>query len=163
MSARREEAWDPTNPTTLVIACSDGRFQEELDDFLRSELGVRQYDRLYVPGGAGALSPSGIEFSRASTQRNECRFLMEAHGITRVILLVHGPAPDGPTTATCGDYRRLFPDSSSQQIRAQQAEDLAGILQDTMWSTVDVEVLRCEVDATGTVEFVRLGGTTRER
>jgi len=48
-------SWDAANPNALVVACSDGRFQEELDAFLRAELALRQYDRLYVPGGAGGL------------------------------------------------------------------------------------------------------------
>ena len=41
--------WDPERPRVLVAACSDGRLQEATDAFLSSALGVRQYDRLYVP------------------------------------------------------------------------------------------------------------------
>ena len=41
--------WEPDRPRILVAACSDGRLQEATDAFLARALGVRQYDRLYLP------------------------------------------------------------------------------------------------------------------
>src|SRR4026209_2489832 len=57
--------WLPDRPSTLVIACSDGRLQEATDEFLAHHLQVTRYDRFYVPGGAGALAASGRDFLRA--------------------------------------------------------------------------------------------------
>jgi len=76
--------WEPERPHILVVACSDGRLQEATDAFLARALGVRQYDRLYVPGGGGALSASGREFIRAGQLRAECRFLVDARSFTKV-------------------------------------------------------------------------------
>lgn len=153
-SLSRGQSWDAANPGTLVVACSDGRFQEELDAFLHTQLGLRQYDRLYLPGGAGALAPSGIEFTRAQQVRKECQFLIEAHGIERVILLFHGPAADGPEEAACGDYRRKFPGRSAHEIRRRQDDDLTEVLRSGISRGVTVECYRCEVTALGTVQFV---------
>ena len=152
----REIQWDSTDPDVLVVACSDGRFQEELDVLLREDLRVTHYDRLYLPGGAGALAPSGIEFTRAAALQKECRFLIEAHGIKRVILLFHGPAIDGPDDAACGDYRREFPGHSVHQIRKQQDNDLAELLRASIWRGVTLEVLRMEVTRERTVELTAL-------
>jgi hypothetical protein len=148
--------WDSADPDVLVVACSDGRFQVELDVFLQSHLRITRYDRLYVPGGAGALASSGIEFSRAAAMEKECRFLITAHAINRVVLLFHGPAPDGPQDAACGDYRRVFPEHSTRQIRQQQDTDLAAILRMELWRGVTLDVFRAEVTQQRTVEFVRL-------
>jgi len=154
-------SWDAANPNALVVACSDGRFQEELDAFLRAELALRQYDRLYVPGGAGGLASSGIEFTRAHQIQKECKFLIEAHGIERVILVFHGPAPDGPEAATCGDYRRKFPGVSAHEIRKRQDDDALEILRQTAFRTTPVEIYRCEVTGRGTVRFVRVPAAER--
>jgi len=153
-----EITWDASDPDVLVVACSDGRFQEELDVFLQEHLHITHYDRLYLPGGAGALAPSGIEFTRAAALQKECRFLIEAHGIKRVILFFHGPRTDGPYEAACGDYRREFPGSSVTEIRKQQDLDLVELLRASIWHGVSLEVLRAEVTRDRRVEFVRLHG-----
>ncbi len=148
--------WDATDPDVLVVACSDGRSQTELDEYLRAERHISHYDRLYVPGGAGALVPSGIEFTRAAALQKECRFLIEAHGIRRVLLLFHGAAADGPEEAACGDYRREFPGYSAGQIRRQQDSDIGELLRLPIWRGVSLEVLRMEVTRNRTVEFATL-------
>ena len=150
--------WTEQSPDTLVIACSDGRFQEEVDEFLRDHLGIRQYDRLYVPGGAGALATTGIEFVRSDRFRNECRFLVGAHGIQRAILLFHGPAEDGPAEAVCGDYARRLPTSPPDALRRQQDRDAEQIWRDGLGAGVVLEIYRCEVTGDGGVQFVRLKG-----
>ncbi len=98
--------WLPDRPSTLVIACSDGRLQEATDDFLGRYLRVTRYDRFYVPGGAGALAASGRDFLRAQQLRRECRYLVDLHGVRDIVMLFHGPTMDGPLAAACADYRR---------------------------------------------------------
>ena len=88
--------WSPDRPSTLVIACSDGRLQEATDEFLAHHLRVTRYDRFYVPGGAGALTASGRDFLRAQQIRRECRYLVELHGVRHIVMLFHSPAKDGP-------------------------------------------------------------------
>ncbi|UCG85188.1 MAG: hypothetical protein JSW71_14765 [Gemmatimonadota bacterium] len=153
-----EKQWESTAPTTLVIACSDGRFQEEVDAFLHSELGIRRYDRFYVPGGAGALASSGFDFTRAHDFRSECRFLINAHRIDQAILLFHGPAEDGPESAACADYKRKSPGKSATELRKQQDEDAAEIIRDGLGSSVTLRVFHTEVTAEGFVRFVPVRG-----
>jgi hypothetical protein len=148
--------WNGQLPGTLVLACSDGRLQKEVDEFLHGHLAISHYDRLYVPGGAGALATSGGEFLRADRFRRECRFLIKAHEVNRVILMFHGPTEDGPPEAVCGDYRRRQPMSSPTAIRRQQERDAEQIWRDGLIDKVPLEIYRCEVASDGLVRFVQL-------
>src|SRR5262245_20796341 len=99
-----QTAWNRQRPESLVVACSDGRLQENLDEFLEKSLGITDYDRLYAPGGPGALaSRSGAELLRPGQFQRDCQFLLRAHGIQYLFLIFHGPAADGPEEAVCGD------------------------------------------------------------
>jgi len=159
---RGERTWDSDLPRNLVVCCSDGRFQQEVDGFLTGHLGIARYDRLYVPGGAGAMVASGIEFTRAHSLRKECEFLVTAHGIEQIIMLFHGPSTDGPDEAICGDYRRIMPTSSAKDIRRRQEQDALEILQERIWKNVAVRVYRCEVTSDRAVQFVLRGGREKK-
>lgn len=148
--------WNGKRPKTLVIACSDGRFQEEVDEFLQTHLTIDHYDRLYVPGGAGALATSGPESVRADRFRSESQFLIAAHGVERIILMFHGPAEDGPTEALCGDYKRRLPASSPSAIRRQQERDAEQVWRDGLGDGIRLEIYRCEVTRDGFVGFVQM-------
>lgn len=149
--------FDPARPTALVIACSDGRLQEAVDEFL-AVLGVTHYDRLYLPGGPGALADSGVSYLRAGECRREAAFLIAAHGIEEVYLVFHGPAEDGPADAVCGDYRRKLPNHTPAQIREQQARDADDVLRNGFGWNVSprVHAFRCEVTGAAEVRFVEL-------
>ena len=152
--------WSPDRPDTLVIACSDGRLQEATDEFLTHHLQVTRYDRFYVPGGAGALAASGRDFLRAQQIRRECRYLVELHGVHRIVMLFHAPTRDGPLVAACADYRRKLPWASGTELRGRQeldAEELDRTRED--WAgTAAVGMYRCEVDRHGVIRFARLAG-----
>lgn len=151
------DAWNPARPGVRVIACSDGRIQEPVDEFLAT-LGITHYDRLYVPGGPGALCSGGIAYSRADQVRHECTFLVRAHGIEEVYLIFHGPSEDGPPEATCADYRHKLPAHTPAQIREQQQRDADEVLHNGFGWNVNPRVrpFRCEVTASGAVQFVSL-------
>ncbi len=148
--------WNGQKPTALVVACSDGRLQENLDDFLHLGLGIRRYDRLYVPGGGGALASSGVELIRPDQLRDECRFLIAAHALQHVYLIFHGPAADGPDEALCGDYRRKLPWASASEVRERQAADADELRRIHWGSQVSVHIYRCEVRSDNRVQFVEL-------
>ena len=152
--------WSPDRPTTLVIACSDGRLQEATDEFLAHHLQVTRYDRFYVPGGAGALAASGRDFLRAQQTRRECRYLVELHGVRHIVMLFHAPTKDGQLAAACADYRRKLPWASIAQLRGRQeqdAEELDRTRED--WAgTAAVAMYRCEVDGRGVISFANLAG-----
>ena len=157
--------WSPARPNVLVVACSDGRLQEATDVFLANELGVVRYDRFYVPGGAGALVASGYDFARAQQMRRECRYLIQLHGIGRIVLLMHGPVAGGPAEAACADYRRKLPRASVEQLREQQAVDANELLrQRAKWAGLaTVVVYRCEIDIGGAITFVDLAASSESR
>ena len=123
-----DRCWNVEHPQVLVACCSDGRLQEIVDEFLHERLGIRDYDRVYAPGGPGALASGGHEFMRAGMYREDAAFLLRAHGVRDLILIFHGPAVDGPDDAVCAHYRRLLPRDTPEQIREQQARDMAEIL-----------------------------------
>src|SRR5581483_3146712 len=129
MATRTFGRWAPTRPRTLVVACSDGRLQQATDDFLQSELGLAEFDRLYVPGGGGALSASDRDVFRAQQLRGECKYLVELHEVKQIILLFHGPAADGPPEAVCADYRRKLPWATPDVLRQRQARDALDLMQ----------------------------------
>jgi hypothetical protein len=159
MSFSLAGAWSPGRPDTLVVACSDGRLQGATDAFLSRVLAVTRYDRFYVPGGAGALAATGRDFIRARQMRRECRYLIDLHGVARVVLLFHGPAPDGPLEAACADYRRKLPWASVPTHRARQEQDALDLLAERVeWAgDAEVQTYRCEVARDGAARFVSLG------
>jgi hypothetical protein len=148
--------WSPDRPHTLVIACSDGRLQEQTDEFLHQNLGLAGFDRFYVPGGGGALASSGRDFLRASQLRRECSYLIELHEISRVILLFHGPSSSGPAHAVCADYKRKLPWASPDMLGDQQRRDAVELIErrDEWARTAEVVAFCCEIDASHDVAFV---------
>ena len=147
--------WLPDRPSTLVVACSDGRIQQATDEFLTHDLKVTRYDRFYVPGGAGALAASGRDFVRAQQIRRECRYLVELHAVRQIVLLFHGPTIDGPLAAACADYRRKLPWASVAVLRDRQEQDAEELRERRAeWAgAAEVAIYRCEVDEHGNIRF----------
>jgi hypothetical protein len=158
MTSRSYGQWKPTRPRTLVVACSDGRLQQATDSFLEAELGLKEFDRLYVPGGGGALSASDRDVFRAQQLRGECRYLVELHHVKQIILLFHGPAPGGPDEAVCADYKRKLPWAVPDVLRQRQARDaieLANLRAE--WAAgASITMYRCEVGAGNVIAFQSL-------
>ena len=150
--------WLPDRPSTLVIACSDGRLQEATDEFLAHHVKVTRYDRFYVPGGAGALAASGRDFLRAQQIRRECRYLVELHAVRQIVLLFHGPTVDGPLAAACADYRRKLPWASVAALRERQEQDAEELRERRAeWAgAAEVSMYRCDVDGRGDIRFADL-------
>lgn len=153
-----QKPWNAARPRILVVACSDGRIQENVDDFLHNHLGIDSYDRLYMPGGPGALAQSGHEFMRANLWQRESDFLVTAHALEQVILLFHAAAPDGPVEANCADYKRKMPDMNDAQYREVQADDTLDVLDRVfdIYPNVKIRAYRAEVKRDGQVQFVNL-------
>lgn len=150
--------WNRTRPRVLVVACSDGRLQQNLDEFLTRQLGITDYDRLYAPGGPGALAGSGFDYLRGSQYRQDLEFLLQVHGVEEVLLVFHGPAPGGPDEALCAAYQRKLAFWSAEQIHAQQEQDARRVIEACRaWgSQVHCRVFRCEVDAAERIQFSEL-------
>jgi hypothetical protein len=101
----------------LAIHCSDYRFQAGFYEFLNRQLKLDgNYDLLVLPGGPQCLTLVEYlpKFSWASWKW--FRFLMDAHGLKRLILIQH---------RDCKWYKELpFHLHSSAEPRLRQEEDL---------------------------------------
>jgi hypothetical protein len=112
--------WRSSSPFTherigaLAIYCSDGRYNEQFDEFLHTQLHLPRYDRLVIPGGAACLAGHLIAHREEQALSDSLRFLIDAHNIDRIILIAHH---------NCGYYakRLMLPPST---LRAAQEQDL---------------------------------------
>jgi hypothetical protein len=86
---RSVHRYDPQRMHVAAVYCSDGRVGEHFDDFLQNGLGLPRYDRVALPGGPASLA--GYAEARVAQEGavDELRFLIEAHGLTRVVLIQH--------------------------------------------------------------------------
>ena len=151
-----QSRWNVERPRVLVACCSDGRLQEAIDEFLNNHLGIAAYDRFYVAGGPGALTPGGYEFLRATQYRDDLAFLVRVHKVEELLLIFHGAASDGPAEATCAYYRRILPGGTPETIRDQQIADLRDVRMfvDNLRLAVRIRAYRAEVMANRQVRFV---------
>jgi hypothetical protein len=128
--------------------------QTALDDFLTNALNIQEYDRLYLPGGPGALATSGLEFNRSERISRELRFLVEAHQIDELILIFHGPASDGPVESLCADYVRSLSHTQREKIVVEQEKDAVEVASPYLeLGKVHVRAYQCEVTADLSVQF----------
>jgi hypothetical protein len=72
-----------------AVYCSDGRVGEHFDDFLQSGLRLPRYDRVALPGGPGCLAGHTEARLEEEGVIDELKFLVDAHGLERVILIQH--------------------------------------------------------------------------
>jgi carbonic anhydrase-like protein len=102
--------------STLVVCCSDHRFQTGIQEFLSEGLRIENYDLLAIPGGPQCLTLVEYlpKFSWAGWRWT--RFLLEAHELKRLILVAH---------QDCGWYRDLpLHLHDSPEPRNRQEQDL---------------------------------------
>lgn len=97
-----------------AIYCSDGRYNEQFDEFLHKHLGLPRYDRLVVPGGPGVLAGHFCAYRDEEAMVEQLRFLIEGHELERVVMIAH----EG-----CGFYRKKLM-VNDKRMRAQQEDDL---------------------------------------
>ena len=93
----------------LVVYCSDGRFARQSEQFVAEHLHLARCDRLVVPGGPAAL----IEPDAHHNAFESAKFLMFAHDVDRVVLIMH---------EDCGYYAHRRELTGASQRRARQAD-----------------------------------------
>ncbi len=151
--------WQTARPHIMIVACSDGRYQQSLDEFLHDHLGITHYDRLFAPGGPGTLASSALSYFRGEQFRQEAAFLVEVHGLEEIIFIFHGPVDkEGPPEATCADYSRKRQGAGTQEIYSQQELDLQEAVNAVVKISKDIRIsaFRAEVRADMRVQFVSL-------
>lgn len=143
---RSEAAWKDARPAVLVVACSDGRFDDALDEFCTRHLGLAGYDRLFVPGGTMILRLGSLLPKFEWVGRKLMRFLMDKHALERVVLLSH----EG-----CAWYREIrWGPAAMLDMKERQRRDLLETAKDlaAMWPEARVECWHARPDG-GKVAF----------
>lgn len=107
--------YDEQRIRAAAVYCSDGRVGEHFDDFLQNGLGLPRYDRVALPGGPARLAGYDDDTIATRGVMDELKFLVEAHGLTRVILIQH---------QGCAFYRMRL-DVDGESLRPLQESDLA--------------------------------------
>ena len=138
-------AFDDRRIGAAAIYCSDGRFGEQMDEFLQEGLAVPRYDRLAVPGGAACLAGHTSAYHEKGALERQLNFLIREHGLRRIILIAH----DG-----CAFYREV--QLGLRTLEQQQASDLekAAMFIRTSNPSVEVETYFAR-KSDGRVEFER--------
>lgn len=72
-----------------AIHCSDGRYTHHCADFVREGLGIPHADLIVLPGGPACLTEHPQSCVDAAAALDELRFLTQAHGLHRVVLIAH--------------------------------------------------------------------------
>ncbi|HSI34130.1 MAG: carbonic anhydrase [Phycisphaerae bacterium] len=105
--------FDENRVRAAAVYCSDGRFGEQMDEFLHAGLSLPRYDRVAVPGGAACLAGHVMaSFEKAAIER-QLEFLVREHQLRRIVLIAH----DG-----CAFYKSLW--LTTRTVEEQQAADL---------------------------------------
>lgn len=82
-------AYDPARIRAAAIYCSDGRIGEHFDEFLQNGLGLPRYDRVALPGGPACLAGHPQAHLEEQGVVDELHFLVEVHGLNRIVLIAH--------------------------------------------------------------------------
>ncbi|MBC7833544.1 MAG: hypothetical protein H7Y88_00405 [Phycisphaerales bacterium] len=81
--------YDESRIHAAAIYCSDGRLGEHFDDFLQNGLNLPRYDRVALPGGPACLAGHPQAHLEEQGVVDELKFLVEFHGLTRIVLVAH--------------------------------------------------------------------------
>ncbi|MEA2734602.1 MAG: hypothetical protein QOE14_1053 [Humisphaera sp.] len=107
--------YEPERIHAAAIYCSDGRLGEHFDDFLMNGLKLPRYDRLALPGGPAALADHPETMLEHAAVVDELKFLVEVHGLNRVVLIQH---------QNCAFYTGRLK-LGGFEVERQQRDDLA--------------------------------------
>lgn len=98
-----------TFSATIAIFCSDERFSQTAFEFLKTFLGIKRCDLMIYPGGPQFIA------SNQEDPIKRMKFLIQAHNVTRIILLSH---------TQCGYYMNLHPEMTDHVLYALQISDI---------------------------------------
>lgn len=105
--------FDENRVGAAAVYCSDGRYGEQMDEFLHEGLRLPRYDRVAVPGGAACLAGHMMSSFEKTALERQLEFLVREHQLNKVILIAH----EG-----CAFYKNLWLASAS--VKHQQFTDL---------------------------------------
>jgi hypothetical protein len=105
--------FDAQRVGAAAVYCSDGRFGEQMDEFLHQSLGLPKYDRVAVPGGAACLAGHMMVHHEAAAMDRQLSFLITSHALSKVVLIAH---------QNCGFYKGMW--IGTTPLEQQQLTDL---------------------------------------
>lgn len=82
-------AYEDARIRAAAVYCSDGRWGEQIDDFLHNSLRLPRYDRLCIPGGSACLAGHLTAFLAGRDAQDHLAFLIKAHELESVVLIAH--------------------------------------------------------------------------
>jgi hypothetical protein len=82
-------AFDPDRIRAASVYCSDGRYGEQIDEFLHRGLGLPRYDRIALPGGPACYSGELSVFWEAHSAERQLEFLCRVHQLERLVFIAH--------------------------------------------------------------------------
>ena len=106
--------FDAERVGAAAVYCSDGRYGDQMDEFLHEALGLPRYDRVAAPGGCGCLAGHSIAIREQGAMEKQLRFLIAAHDLDRIVFIAHHD---------CGFYKQLK--LWGKTIEEQQRIDMA--------------------------------------
>lgn len=146
MQYESKQPWSDGKTETLVIHCSDHRFQAHMDEFVREGLKRKSFDRLVLPGGPQFLIASSYLPKFEWAGRRWAKYLTKQHGIKEVICIAH---------ENCGWYRNITVGYLSlpllQERQMKDLQRVRGVLEE-MFPGVKVELFYAQPKEKG-VEF----------
>lgn len=111
--------------TSAAIYCSDGRFADQINQFLHVGLGLDGYDRLAIAGGPACFAGYFEAYREEEGAVSHLRFLTRLHKLSRLILISHegcGFYSDFLRMPESGLHDRLRNDLSRAARRIREAE-----------------------------------------
>lgn len=106
--------WSVARPETLVVCCSDGRWHEHVEEFVRDQVSERP-DMYAVPGGAAGFNVWSSSFDESKVTEKAFRFLADRHALEGVWLVAH---------QDCAYYQAKYGPLDETYIYRRQREDL---------------------------------------
>ena len=91
-------AFDAERIGAAAVYCSDGRYGDQMDEFLHHALGLPRYDRVAAPGGPACIAGHASAIRDQGAMEKQLRFLITAHELNRVVFIAH---------QDCGFYKQL--------------------------------------------------------
>jgi hypothetical protein len=140
--------WSADRPEHLVVCCSDGRWHEQVEEFMRKQVSSRA-DLYAAPGGPAAFNLWSSSLEERSVAEKALKFLVEHHQLRAVWLMAH---------AECAYYRAKFQPLDANYILRRQLQDLQQTAQSIRERYPQVEAHRIYVHREkAQVVFTRLG------
>jgi hypothetical protein len=140
--------FDEDRIRAAAVYCSDGRFGEQVDDFLNNALKLPRYDRLAVPGGAACLAGHLFAYREEWALVEQVHVLIRAHALERLVLIAH---------QDCAFYAQQMR-VSAVPLETRQREDLQTAAERirSFAPNLLVEVFFARKHSDGTIRFESL-------